>query len=349
MFLREYKFSADTAIDTNNDGLINNHDGTHALNTGRLLNGKNGGIATWGEVKAQAAEKLGLSLNDADVLDVPQLVVDAYGKFTPGAHGYAQVLVTVFENNGVTTRISTVAVEGKAGGLDIHHILPSDLPPTFVPLPGVNTTVFQVARTGHSFLNDIAHNAVPVEIGGVLRPDADGITGNAVSNDGAGHNTQYDNEMLDAHFLTGDGRGNENIGLTTVHTIFHSEHNRLVEVNKDTIIASGRRAVVNEWLLPGLTMSAASITQTARCDQRTEPTRPTKAALHRRAELGWRTSVPGGALRHRNAVPASGVRRIRPAKCSRTSTRSSSPTRPIWTRRSSPNSPTWSIASAIPC
>ena len=29
------------------------------------------------------------------------------------------------------------------------------------------------------------------------------------------------------HFVTGDGRGNENIALTAVHTIFHSEHNRL--------------------------------------------------------------------------------------------------------------------------
>ena len=58
--------------------------------------------------------------------------------------------------------------------------------------------------------------------------------------------------MLDAHFVTGDGRGNENIGLTAVHTIFHSEHNRLVEVNKDTIIASGDLAVINEWLLTPL-------------------------------------------------------------------------------------------------
>ena len=42
----------------------------------------------------------------------------------------------------------------------------------------------------------------------------------------------YDNEMLDSHFVTGDGRGNENIALTTVHSIFHSEHNRLVDANK---------------------------------------------------------------------------------------------------------------------
>lgn len=60
-FLREYKFTADTTIDTNGDTFIDSHDGTHALNTGRFLNGVNGGIATWAEVKAQAAEKLGLT------------------------------------------------------------------------------------------------------------------------------------------------------------------------------------------------------------------------------------------------------------------------------------------------
>ena len=48
----------------------------------------------------------------------------------------------------------------------------------------------------------------------------------------------YDNELLDAHFITGDGRGNENIGLTTVHFIFHAEHNRLVEHIKDVAVAS---------------------------------------------------------------------------------------------------------------
>ena len=34
--------------------------------------------------------------------------------------------------------------------------------------------------------------------------------------------------MLDAHYIAGDGRVNENIGLTAVHQVFHSEHNRLV-------------------------------------------------------------------------------------------------------------------------
>ena len=39
----------------------------------------------------------------------------------------------------------------------------------------------------------------------------------------------YDDELLDAHFMAGDGRVNENIALTAVHHVFHSEHNRLVD------------------------------------------------------------------------------------------------------------------------
>ena len=60
--------------------------------------------------------------------------------------------------------------------------------------------------------------------------------------------TTYDNELLDAHYITGDGRGNENIGLTAVHHIFHSEHNRQVEAQKLTVLQSGDRAFINEWL-----------------------------------------------------------------------------------------------------
>ena len=34
--------------------------------------------------------------------------------------------------------------------------------------------------------------------------------------------------MLNAHFIAGDGRVNENIGLTAIHQVFHSEHDRMV-------------------------------------------------------------------------------------------------------------------------
>jgi hypothetical protein len=53
-----------------------------------------------------------------------------------------------------------------------------------------------------------------------------------------GANTAYDNELLDAHYIAGDGRVNENIGLTAVHAIFHAEHNRLVAQTKDTVLDS---------------------------------------------------------------------------------------------------------------
>ncbi len=63
------------------------------MNTGKLLDGGNGGIANWAETKAQAAEKLGIALSDFDVHDVPLLRTDAYGKFIPGANGFAQIIV----------------------------------------------------------------------------------------------------------------------------------------------------------------------------------------------------------------------------------------------------------------
>jgi Ca2+-binding RTX toxin-like protein len=41
--------------------------------------------------------------------------------------------------------------------------------------------------------------------------------------------------MLNAHFCAGDGRVNENIALTSIHQVFHSEHDRLVDDIKNTL------------------------------------------------------------------------------------------------------------------
>ena len=67
--------------------------------------------------------------------------------------------------------------------------------------------------------------------------------------------------MLNSHFITGDGRGNENIGLSAMHSVFHSEHNRILEVNKATIIANGDVAFLNEWLRVDVatTLTAAEV------------------------------------------------------------------------------------------
>ena len=167
------------------------------VSTGRMIDGggvlPNGqrvkNIGNWGEVKAQAAAMLGIRLVDTDVLNVPLLATDPYGRFLRGPNGFPLMLM---ENNTV--------VEGNRAA----------------PLSTVGAR-----RTGHGFLDDIAHSAVPSP---GLVPDPDNLIGSSLSVPPPG---TYDDELLAAHFCTGDGRGNENIALTAVHTVFHAEHNRL--------------------------------------------------------------------------------------------------------------------------
>ena len=85
----------------------------------------------------------------------------------------------------------------------------------------------------------------PVEV----TADADDVAGNPIIPNQFGIATEYDNELLDAHWMAGDGRANENFGLTAVHHMFHSEHNRQVEAMKQTVIDSGELDFINEWLL----------------------------------------------------------------------------------------------------
>src|SRR5262249_59476831 len=94
---------------------------------------------------------------------------------------------------------------------------------------GRGTLVGAAFRTGHAFLNDIAHNAVPVDANGNALPaDADTTICDFRTVPSCQQPGTYDDELLNAHFVTGDGRGNENIALSMVHQLFHAEHNRLV-------------------------------------------------------------------------------------------------------------------------
>ncbi|MBI6954404.1 peroxidase family protein [Pseudomonas sp. CCOS 191] len=225
VFLRGYQLTTSGPIATGR--LITNRDLGSDGKFGTGDDSEIGGMATWKVVKAQANDILGLRLTDADVDNVPLLATDAYGNFIKGPHGYPMVVMKGADGLGGTA--DDVLVEGN-------------------PLAPIDLT--NAVRTGHQFLADIAHNAVPVFTGGVLAPDADAATGNAVPvNPHTGANLAYDNELLDAHYIAGDGRVNENIGLTAVHAIFHAEHNRLVAQTQDTVLDSGDLAFLNEWLL----------------------------------------------------------------------------------------------------
>ncbi|PWK39393.1 peroxidase family protein [Pseudomonas sp. OV226] len=227
VFLREYVINA--AGDPIATGrLITNRDlgGDGKFGTADDGDGTNGGMATWAVVKAQARDILGINLTDADVHNVPLLATDAYGNFIRGPSGMPQVVMKGLDGIGGTA--DDILVEGNR-----------DAP----------ISLANAVSAGHGFLDDIAHNAAPVVVGGVLQADADALVGNAQPADGAGNNLTYDNELLDAHYIAGDGRVNENIGLTTVHHVFHSEHNRLVQQTKDTLLAAGDLAFLNEWLV----------------------------------------------------------------------------------------------------
>ncbi|MEO6200853.1 MAG: peroxidase family protein, partial [Cryobacterium sp.] len=198
------------------------------VSTGKLIGGPAGdtagGMATWAIIKAQSADMLGLLLEDKDVLDVPMLAVDAYGKFIPGPLRGLPQYVT-----------KTGLVEGdRAGG--------------GVPVPA-NTLHFDTP-----FLTDIANNAVP-KPGFTADPDnvvTPGLVPCAQPGFPTGCVNQYDNEILDMHFIAGDGRVNENIGLTAVHQVFHSEHNRLIDYIKNVLVTDTTArgiAALPEWQL----------------------------------------------------------------------------------------------------
>ena len=215
VFLREY---------------INNAAG-RPVSTGKLLGGEAGptanGMATWATTKSQAAIFLGLKLEDKDVTNIPMIAADAYGKFIPGPLRGLPQYVT-----------QTGLVEGNTV--------------TPVPVPA-NVRYFDTP-----FLTDIAHNADPSPQDTdnnpatprvAPTPDADNTASADFANQPAG---TYDDEMLNAHFIAGDGRVNENIGLTAIHQIFHSEHDRLVGDIKNVLTndtsASGTAALA-QWQL----------------------------------------------------------------------------------------------------
>ncbi|UUZ74671.1 hypothetical protein LP414_20245 [Polaromonas sp. P1(28)-13] len=127
-----------------------------------------------------------------------------------------------------------------------------------------------------------------------LTPDADSVVGNTP---GAGF---YDNELLDAHFMAGDGRVNENIGLTAVHHVFHSEHNRLVDHTKDTILLSGDLAFLSNWLVPGTAPA-------------TFPTTPAEiAALQWNGERLFQAAKFGTEMQYQHLVFEEFARKVQP-------------------------------------
>jgi hypothetical protein len=116
-----------------------------------------------------------------------------------------------------------------------------DIPaPVFNGLPNNYT---KGAGTGQNLLADINFFADPA--GGTKDPDNNGTIGLGADS----FLDFYDNELLDAHKVAGDGRVNENVALTAIHQAFHGEHNRIVLQIQDLIEQQDQLTpgFVNQW------------------------------------------------------------------------------------------------------
>ena len=154
------------------------------------------GLATWADIKTNAL-RIGLTLQDSDVLDMREIATDATG--------------------------------------------------ALVRDPVTGDAVLTGNLTGHALLIDINPAAHP-EFGGIIRTeDADGIINDpkVPDFDPAGGFT-YDNELLDAHYVVGDGRANENFALTSVHHVWHDEHNFQVENLKQSLTTEAAQIVLTD-------------------------------------------------------------------------------------------------------
>jgi len=203
-------------------------------NSGHLLDGfgtdglldtaDDGGMATWDTVQLQALEKFGIILDDFDGVNVPMIAADQYGNFIPGPVGGLPQLVIAGTPNTLVEGNLTTPVDAT-----------------------------QAIRVNQSFFLDVAHSANPggkvPDVDSVINPRIDSLSGQTIRGIRAGAEAgSYDDELLGVHFMCGDGRCNENIALTTIHTIFHREHNRLIDLTKRVLLDAGDLVTLNEWL-----------------------------------------------------------------------------------------------------
>ena len=125
-FLRDYMIGSDGKLHS-----------TGLLLTGAVSIGHDS-MATWADLKASAAQFLGLKITDYDVGNVPVLATDAFGNLILGAHGFAQFKVTFADG-------TQGLVEGNAGAtIGTHGMDP------------VTGKVYAAVLTGNAFINDMA-------------------------------------------------------------------------------------------------------------------------------------------------------------------------------------------------
>lgn len=214
VFLREYidQTASTTSVTDVTTGRLLNAGAT----TGDLVG--NSGMADWALVKANAA-KIGIILHDADIMAIPQIAFDSYGHMILDADGMPQLVAL----NRVTGDLVYVKDTTLADDAAIQALVLKN---------GGSAADYVLLTTKHAFLNDMG-------IGLPGMGDTAGWTGRDLTTNYQstppnpyipnGFNLQA---ALEEHLVSGDGRLNENIGLTAVHEVFLNEHNRVLDLLK---------------------------------------------------------------------------------------------------------------------
>ncbi len=216
-FVREYLSEAEwrTAIGNNTaEATITDLTTGRLANAGATVNGElDAGMANWAQIKANSA-KVGIILHDADIMAVPMVAFDSFGDMILGADGMPRLVAL----NKVTGQIVYVQNTDLAQDAAIQAEIDN---------PNTNWTAsdFVLMTSKHAFLNDMGVR-LP-ELTDTTIWDGRDLRDIVTPASQFGPAVNY-KQALEAHFVSGDGRLNENIGLTAVHEAFLTEHNRMV-------------------------------------------------------------------------------------------------------------------------
>ena len=234
VFLRQYvNNSANKPVSTGKllDGIVTDDPLTPGCSTAAVPcyndgNATTGSISTWAATKKQAAELLGLRLEDKDVTNIPMIAADPYGKFIPGP---ARGLPAVRDRPPASSRATPAAP---------------------VPVPA-NALHFDTP-----FLTDIAHNADPSPQEQRRRqPDVtparrgpDDARPTSRSSPPAPMTTSCSTITSPAATVAATRTSRS----ATIHQVFHHEHDRLVDYIKNVLLSDTSAtgiAALPQWQL----------------------------------------------------------------------------------------------------
>ena len=224
--------------------------------TGRLVSGRGDaagtlsgiqdGMATWFDIKANAAN-IGITLHDININNIPMVRMNADGTTFFDVNGKAFLVgqdaagVTYyFQNSHIGTAQTFYQLNEETGAVivvDGANGTPS--------VPTLLTTL-KLNTVGHAFLDDMAHgtgpNAGNTTVQGDIKPD---LTMTELFQNGDVRYSGTIADLVNQHFIAGDGRTNENLGLTAIHDVFHSEHNRvLIDIKAMVLGGTDSKGVV---------------------------------------------------------------------------------------------------------